>query len=111
MIVDTTPLLAVADGAITAAAADGAILMVRHGRTSIDQLEKALTALDQVDARLLGTVLNYAPSKRRDGYGGYGYGYGYGYGHTKEKEKKRRFRRSSTPEPTAEAAPRENANH
>ena len=110
VIVDTTPLLAVADGAITAAAADGAILMVRHGRTSIDQLEKALTALDQVDARLLGTVLNYAPSKRRDGYGGYGYGYGYGYGHTKEKEKKRRFRRSSTPEPTAEAAPRENAN-
>ena len=42
VIVDTTPLLAVADGAITAAAADGAILMVRHGgRRSISSRRRS----------------------------------------------------------------------
>lgn len=77
VIVDTAPLLAVADGSIAAAAADGAILMVRHGRTTVDQVGKSLDALRQVDARLLGSVLNYAPSKRRGyGYGGYGSTYG-----------------------------------
>lgn len=91
VIIDTAPLLPVADGAITASAADGAILLVRHGRTTTDQFSKALAALDQVHARLLGTVLNYAPNKRR--IGGYGYGYGYGgYGYSAETDtKKRRF--------------------
>lgn len=81
VIVDSAPLLAVADGSITAAAADGAILVVRHGRTTVDQLAKALAALRQVDARLLGTVLNYTPIKRRGSGYGYGYGNGYSYGY------------------------------
>lgn len=99
VVVDTAPLLAVADGAITASAADGAILMVRYGKTTTDQLGKAFDALAQVDAHLLGTVLNYTPSKKRSGYGysGYGYGYGYGssYGDRGETKKKRRFRRKT----------------
>ena len=53
--------------------------MVRHGRTTKDQLEHSLERLEAVDAKALGVVINLAPSrKNRLGYG-YGYGYGYGF--------------------------------
>jgi len=76
IIIDTPPLLPVTDGAIAAANADGAILVVRHGKTTRNQVLAATAALAAVDARLLGTVLNMMPTKGADAYG-YGYGYGY----------------------------------
>jgi capsular exopolysaccharide synthesis family protein len=90
VIIDSTPLLPVTDGAIVAKAADGAILVVRFGKTTRDQVASSVTALQQVDARVLGTVLNFVPTGRR-GYGykyGYKYGnkYGYGYGYGYESE-------------------------
>lgn len=79
IIVDAPPLLPVTDGALLAAQADGAILVVRFGKTTRDQLAQAAHHLSAVDARLLGTVLNMARSRAGDGYStGYGYGYGYG---------------------------------
>lgn len=88
VIIDATPLLPVTDGAIVAKAADGAVLVVRFGRTTREQIATSVSALDQVGARLLGTALNFVPSGRR-GYGykyGYKYGYGYGYGGYGDKE-------------------------
>ncbi|MGZ4626760.1 MAG: hypothetical protein ACXV3S_10820, partial [Kineosporiaceae bacterium] len=64
-----------------ATVADGAVLIVRHGRSSRDDLELAVQALAAVNARLLGTVLNFIPQRRR------GYGYGYGYGDQPAKAK------------------------
>jgi hypothetical protein len=53
---------------------DGAILVVRHGRTTKDQLTRAVASLQAVEARLLGTVLNRVPRKGPDaGYYGYAY--------------------------------------
>ena len=83
IIVDATPLLPVTDGAIVAKAADGAILVVKFGSTTREQVGASMAALEQVDARVLGTALNFVPRGRR-GYGykyGYKYGYGYGYGY------------------------------
>ena len=79
VIIDTTPLLPVTDGAVVAKAGDGAILVVRFNRTTREQLALAMESLRQVDARLLGTVLNFVPTRKR----GYGYRYGgyYGYGY------------------------------
>lgn len=79
VVIDTTPLLPVTDGAIVAKAGDGAILVVRFNRTTREQLALSLESLRQVDARLLGTVLNFVPTRKR----GYGYRYGgyYGYGY------------------------------
>lgn len=82
VIIDATPLLPVTDGAIVSKAADGALLVVKFGSTSRDQVAMSAEALGQVGARLLGTVMNFVPTGRR-GYGyqyGYKYGYGYGYG-------------------------------
>jgi receptor protein-tyrosine kinase len=80
VIIDAPPLLPVADAAIIAKAVDGAILVVRHGQTSQEQLRHATSRLDQVGARTYGVVVNMVPKRAPDyGYGGYGYGYGYGY--------------------------------
>ena len=87
IVIDAPPLLPVTDAAIVAGRADGAILVNRFGRTTREQLRKATEVLDNVGARLLGTVLNFVPTKGSGygyGYGGYGYGYGYGYGHSEK---------------------------
>jgi capsular exopolysaccharide synthesis family protein len=84
VIVDTAPLLPVTDGAIAAARADGALVVVRHGKTRLAEVERAVESLRAVDARVLGTVLNRSPVKG-DG--------AYGYDSYKYKEKPPRARR------------------
>ena len=90
IIVDAPPLLPVTDGALLSAEADGAILIVRHGKTTKDQVAQAARHLAAVDATLLGTVLNM--TRQRGGRGnayGYSYGYGYGYGYAPEEPGKK----------------------
>ena len=74
IIIDSPPLLPVADAAIMAAHADGAVLVVRYGSTKRQQVASAVDTLAAVDARLLGAVLNRAPTRGVDSYS-YGYGY------------------------------------
>jgi capsular exopolysaccharide synthesis family protein len=76
VLIDAPPLLPVTDAAVLAGRADGALLIVRRGKTSQSQVRTAAQALDAVDARLLGTVLNMVPTKGRSGYYYYHYGYG-----------------------------------
>jgi receptor protein-tyrosine kinase len=78
VIVDAPPLLPVADAGILATDVDGAIVVVRHGKTTREQLKHAMVRLEQVGARTSGLVVNMTPSRAR----GYGYGYGYGYAST-----------------------------
>lgn len=78
IIVDAPPLLPVTDAALIASQSDGALVVVRHGKTTRDQLHHAIERLDSVDARALGVVLNMVPNRKSsDSYYGYGYGYGY----------------------------------
>ena len=76
VIVDSSPLLAVTDGAILAANSDGAIIAVRAGKTKRDQLEYAIGMLRDVDAKLLGAILTMMPTR---GNGSYSYNYNYYY--------------------------------
>jgi capsular exopolysaccharide synthesis family protein len=84
IIIDTPPLLPVTDGAILAAAADGAVMVVRHGSTTKIQVATAVRSLTAVDARLLGCVLNMVPTKGVDAYG---YGSAYYEDHHGSREK------------------------
>jgi receptor protein-tyrosine kinase len=77
VIFDAPPLLPVTDAALLASKTDGAILVVRHGKTSREQVRGACERLTQIDAAPLGVVFNRVPQK--GGGDGYGYGYGYGY--------------------------------
>jgi receptor protein-tyrosine kinase len=82
VIIDAPPLLPVTDAALLAAEADGAVLVVRHGRTTTHHVRTARARLDAVGANLLGTIVNMTPEmKRTTGRYGYGYGYGYQYGY------------------------------
>ncbi|GAS93430.1 lipopolysaccharide biosynthesis [Mycolicibacterium canariasense] len=64
VIVDSSPLIAVADAAVLATSCDGALLVTRHGHTKRDQLAQAVRTLDDVGAPILGAVLTMAPPPR-----------------------------------------------
>jgi capsular exopolysaccharide synthesis family protein len=96
VILDAPPLLPVTDAALLAARADGLIAIVRHGKTTRDQLAHALERVDSVGAKCLGVVINLVPPKRgRDKGYGYGYGYSYSYAPEEAKRSKPRFGRAS----------------
>ncbi|GAA2608893.1 polysaccharide biosynthesis tyrosine autokinase [Paractinoplanes durhamensis] len=65
IIFDSPPLLPVTDGAVVAARADGALLLVRARKTTAAQVTAAVRALAAVDARLLGPVFNMVAAPRR----------------------------------------------
>jgi Mrp family chromosome partitioning ATPase len=68
----------VADARVISAVADVTFLVVTAERTSIGDVQRSVEILHQVDAPLLGTILNAIPNTHRLGYR-YGYDY-YGYG-------------------------------
>jgi len=79
VIIDAPPLLPVTDAAVLSAQADGALVVVRHGKTTRDQLAHAIERVEAVDAKVIGVVINMAPTKKSNSAYGYGYGYGYSY--------------------------------
>ncbi|WP_404430568.1 polysaccharide biosynthesis tyrosine autokinase [Microbacterium lacus] len=66
IIIDAPPLLPVTDGAVLTHQADGALLVVSHGSTTIDLVEKSLATLAKASGRALGIVLNKVPLRGLD---------------------------------------------
>ena len=60
MLIDTPPIIAVTDAAVLASRVDGVLLVVNAGKTKRDLAIKARDMLRQVNANLLGVVLNNA---------------------------------------------------
>lgn len=96
IIIDTPPLLAVADGQIISSMADGVLLVVESKKTPKDSVLKSKDLLINANANILGIILNKCEISNKKGYG-YGYGYYYGYGQTNRDNKpsgnKRRSRK------------------
>jgi succinoglycan biosynthesis transport protein ExoP len=76
VLVDCPPVLPVTDAAVLAGRVDGTLLVVTARDTEGRQLHRAVEVLGQVNATLLGIVLNGV--KDDDGYG-YSYRYRYAY--------------------------------
>ncbi len=85
VLVDSPPLLSVADGRILATLTDAVVLVARAYETPYDVVRRARTLLYSAGVRILGVALNDV-DLRRDGsdYNNYRYGYGYGYGSDQE---------------------------
>jgi capsular exopolysaccharide synthesis family protein len=66
VIIDSPPVLPLADTSVWARVADGILLVVREGRTEKRQLKRGLAALDQ--SRLLGVVVNSASDSDHEDY-------------------------------------------
>lgn len=74
IIVDSPPLVVFSDPLILSRLADTTIMVVWGGVTGKDVIMKASQSLANINAKILGVVLNKATSKGK--MGGYGYGYG-----------------------------------
>ena len=70
VVIDVPPLLPVTDASIVAAQSDGVVLVTRHGKTTLSDLQLSLTALAATESRVLGVVLNRVPTRlsRSQGY-------------------------------------------
>jgi succinoglycan biosynthesis transport protein ExoP len=76
VLIDSPPVLPVADALILSGYADAVLLVVAAGSTRRAELRRAAEKLAQAGAPVVGAVLNKATAQ--DGYG-YGYGYDGGY--------------------------------
>jgi capsular exopolysaccharide synthesis family protein len=68
VLLDAPPLLPVTDAAILGAECDGALLVVRYGKTTRNQIKAAVSTLESASVRLLGTVLSMTPESDSDDY-------------------------------------------
>jgi len=76
VLLDTPPVLPVADTLVIGRMAAGAVLVTESRRTSIEAVIKAKDLLTRNQTRLLGVVLN--KFELRDAPATFSYGYGYG---------------------------------
>jgi len=68
VLLDSPPTLLVADAAVLARVVDRVLLVLRAGETRRDAARQALQNLGQVDARVIGTVLNAIVTRRGSAY-------------------------------------------
>lgn len=80
VILDCSPILALADSTILSVNSDAVLLVVRTGHTAAAAATEAMRHLATVGANVSGVVLN-DPDERARQYGGGGYYYGYNYGY------------------------------
>jgi capsular exopolysaccharide synthesis family protein len=85
LIIDSPPLLAFSDSVIISTNVDGVVMVVIGGKTPRETLKRSKEVLLQVDARILGVVINRARVRGAE-YGSYYHRYYYYYG--KEDKKK-----------------------
>ena len=72
IIIDTPPCLSVTDAVLLSPQADRVILVARSGQTTRPALRRACDLLQQVNARVMGTVLNALNLHSAEGYYYYG---------------------------------------
>ena len=78
ILIDSPPVLPVTDAAVLSKYADGVLVVIAAGQTKCTELQRAAERLSQVNAAVIGAVLNEVTSQN-------GYGYGYGYGQEEKK--------------------------
>lgn len=100
VIVDSPPVLPLADAGVLGAHADAILVVVRPDMVSTGLLDELRARLAQAGATVLGVVVNAADPGIFEASGAYGYGYGYGYGegrgrHSERERQPSRFFRST----------------
>jgi succinoglycan biosynthesis transport protein ExoP len=71
VLIDCPPVLPVSDALIVSGMTDGTILVASAGSTTRRSLQRALELLHQVDAPVVGTVLNHSEPLSSTGYASY----------------------------------------
>ena len=79
VIIDTPPVSVVTDAAVLCGIADGVLLVVRPGVTTIQSAQLSKKNLEAVNAHILGVVMNGYNGKQSGRRDGYSYAYSYSY--------------------------------
>lgn len=69
VLIDSAPLLALADGLVVGVHADGVLMVTEFGKTSAQSVKGALRRADRAGLKILGFVINKAERQREEGYG------------------------------------------
>lgn len=72
VLIDAPPLLPVTDAAVLSRIADGAIVVVRSGKTTQEELLRSVGNLAKAKSHVFGTILNCVPISGSDSYSYYG---------------------------------------
>jgi succinoglycan biosynthesis transport protein ExoP len=95
VLIDCPPVLPVTDATVLAHRIDATLLVVHAGHTEQRQLKRAAEMLAQVDAPLLGVVLNGVADESA-----YGYKYSYRYAYAADQTKPHRLSSPGVPATT-----------
>jgi capsular exopolysaccharide synthesis family protein len=74
VIVDSPPVLPVADASILGSRCSGAVLVVDAGRTRTEIARRAVATLERANVKVAGVILNKMGTKQAAGYYYYYYG-------------------------------------
>ena len=83
ILIDCSPASLFSDARLLARLSDATIIVASMNEANLDLIESTIDSLEQVNANILGFILNKVDIVESKSYG---YGYGYGYG--KEKNRK-----------------------
>ena len=97
ILMDSPPLLAVADAAILARMASGVVMVVEAGATRLEGALGALAQLQKAGAKILGAVINGVRIRRRGAGSGYYYYYYYYYYYASEEKEGKDKKKSWLP--------------
>jgi polysaccharide biosynthesis transport protein len=95
VIVDSPPVLGLADAPLICKAVEGSIFVAEPGRSPLRGIRAALNRLKFVGSHIFGVIVTKIDINSQHygysygygyGYGRYGYGYGYAYGSNKDDE-------------------------
>ena len=89
ILIDAPPVGAVTDASILSTLVDGTLMVVASHQTDSNQALRAMRLLNNVGARIVGTVLTKVPADRK----GYYANQYYGYSSETERQSKKRNRR------------------
>ncbi len=82
ILIDSAPMLALADAVELARVVDGVVYVIESDRIKVRAIENALNRLTRTGARVYGAIVTKLDSNSV----GYGYGYGYKYGETPKED-------------------------
>lgn len=74
VLIDSAPLLALADGLVVGVHADAVLMVTEYGRTNVQSVRSALRRAERAGLKILGFVINKSDARE-----GSGYGYSYSY--------------------------------
>lgn len=88
ILIDSPPVLPVTDPLLMSRFADGVLMVIRAASTSRAICKEGVNSLRNVNAKILGAILNEVDSPDTSYLGGYSYNnrYAYGYGYVPDQE-------------------------